>query len=240
MKFNKTLLLLLLCHFIIQIINCKNLNTSNSNKIKRKKSKTSTKGSLLTTIKKETKKDEYGEGSIFFLDRHELSCSIGVLTDFSLVMQGPYKYQYNYSCVQPAHCDDNCIAELTKSDANTCKNLSTTPADIEKEDKKSLKSLDKHELKCPDEFLLTGFHMQSKRNPNKIFYNYRCCPSKVQNCKAGQSEWKPFGDNSVKELDKLKVGHVDPSRFGLKDFKVQLDLAKNTFSYHYTACEIVG
>ena len=199
-----------------------------------------TKETLITEISISTDPKEINKGSIYNLDNHEIACNIGVLSKWELALEGPYKQKFNYSCVQPAKCDANCIEELKKSDAKICKHLTTSPNDINTDDKASINFLDRHDIKCDDNFLLTQVHMQSKKNPNKIFFNFTCCPATVRDCKDQESDWWPYGNMSTEVLNKHACGMADSLRNGLQSFKLQVDYNKKSWSWKFRTCTIVG
>jgi len=240
MKFYKTHFFILLS-YLIQNMVCKNIYSEQSLRTeKTRKSKRTTDKTLLTLIKKSTKTEESGNGSIYYLDRHDMSCDIGVLTEFTFLKEGPYKLKYDFSCVQPLKCDESCIAQLRKHDANTCKTMSTPVNDIGGDDKKSMNFLDRHHVKCPDGMLLTRAKMESKRNPNKIYYNYTCCPHKVEECKEIKTPPTPYKNFSTDVMDKCRVGDPEPLKRGIKEFKMEMDYGKSTFIYKSTTCLIIG
>ncbi len=236
MKFKHFIFLLFVTNCIFEFTyTYKEQNLNSRSKLKRR-----AKSSPLTLVNKSTNANDYGHGSIFYLDRHNLNCDIGVLTSFKLKREGKYKYKYDYSCVQPTQCDANCIQEMKKKDAKICKHLTTPPNAIAKDDKKSMNYLDRHNLNCPDGFLMTQFNLKSKHNPNKIYFNYTCCPAKTKDCAQSAMPWRSFGDFSAVVLDNYKVGHLDVKSHAIKQFRLQVDYAKKSYSYKYTSCFIIG
>lgn len=235
MKFYNFVALLICISYLIISISCNSVRSKKSLKSKRVNAKDG-----LTMIRKNTKDEESGKGSIFYLDRHNLNCETGAMSEFTLMRKGPYKYHFNYACILPTKCDQNCVKMLKEHDAKNCQHKTTTPNDINSDENKSLNFLDRHKIECPADHLLTQFNMKSKRNPNKIFFNYTCCPAKVSDCKEGKMKEKAFGDFSTLQLGQYKVGHESPDQYALRGFQLKVDYASKKYHYEYSYCKVIG
>ena len=180
-------------------------------------------------------------GSIYTLEHHNLNCGIGVLTQFNLKKLGPYKCQFEYKCVQPSACNKNCENFLKKQDGKKCKSESTKPESVEKNDKKSVMSLKSHKIDCGKGRLLTQIAAKSRKNLNKLYYNYTCCQMKVGACKVETLAWKSYAqDMSINIMDGYKVGNQAPLSNGIQTIKLEVDAKKKSFRYEITTCIIIG
>ena len=192
--------------------------------------------------KKSTLSNDWGNSSTIFLDRHDVNCGIGALSGFRLTRQGETKYRYDYQCIMPQNCSDNCIANIKKVDQEKCKKLSTYPNILGtskgNEYGKSTNYLMLHNVNCPEGFILTQFHL--RRKPPKIYYSFTCCPAVTKECKSILTSPSDYGDYGAIYLDRQNVQVPDPKAQAVTGFKLNTDYGKREYYYKVDFCVITG
>lgn len=114
---------------------------------------------------KETKKtpsNEWGGGNATYLDRHDVSCDKGtVINKFKLTRPNETQIAYSYDCASAKGLDN-------------CENLTTA---FDDDGGGNTAALSKHKVQCPENKILTRFHLTkgSEADKNKWRYEYTCC-----------------------------------------------------------------
>jgi len=241
MKYNNIAILAFLCLSFIFTERVSILN-SKSNKAKKGKSPKNGK-SPLTAPTKVTKVTPNGKGDLFKLADHDIDCKTGCLSRFTYKNVGPYKGHFEFNCVVPSDCNPECVKRLSVHDAKTCKFKHTTPNGIPKQHEHALSGLTTHPLHCDKDTLMTRIKMNLKKNPDKVFFNYTCCPMKVGPCKKFEGPWKNHQNLSTLALNNYPIGALKPedvASHGIKSCKIEIDKAKKTFRWTGETCVIIG
>lgn len=125
----------------------------------------------LAVLNKETTPNDWGEGSIFYLDRHKVDCGVGsALQGFALQNLNQNKILYKFACKS---------SPLIK--AESVYDEKTVDNDTNENDRASIHYLDRHQILCHDGHALQSFKLErSPGDPKKIYYSFKCI--KVINC----------------------------------------------------------
>ncbi len=146
-------------------------------------------------------------------------------------------FHYEYSCLVPEGCDNDCKSQIEEIDKKSCKNL-TTPLNILGEELgKSTNYLDRYNVKCPPNFSLKGFRLE--RNSPKVNYRFTCCPARLEKCSVLTTKATSFKDYSTGELEKQNIVLKGKDQ-ALTGFKLQVDYRTKSYSYKVNFCTITG
>lgn len=108
-------------------------------------------------INKNTDANDWGNGNLIYLDRHNIDCRGKPLAKFRLTRPSNGKIRYDFEC-------------NNLKTAGQCRNIDTG---WNQEDKSSI-YLDRHNVKCDPNEVITRFKL--KRNgKGKFRYDYQCC-----------------------------------------------------------------
>lgn len=108
--------------------------------------------------KKKTKFDSDGKGNTIFLDRQNVDCNKQYLNTFRLQRNtGGKKVQYAFTCCEMPE-EKTCVEKETNLNDDGGGNAIY---------------LDRHEVKCDDDFSLSRFKLE--RSGGKYQYRYTCC-----------------------------------------------------------------
>jgi len=177
---------------------------------------------------KKTPKNDWGNGSIFNLDRHEVNCAQGnLLQGFHLIRPSPKTISYEYSCTKN-------IGSTNHSDSY---NTSTPWSDTGKNERSSANFLDRHFVLCKPGYALQQFKLM--RKGKKVSYNYRCARANLSDCKSHTTK-KSFGNKVYQSfyLDRqsilVRAGRV------LTNFKLISSYQKGVafYQYNYSSCQL--
>lgn len=138
-----------------------------------------------------TPSNDYGDGVIFYLDRHYLQCNPGEgLTAFHLWRPNANRISYEYQCDRTAAIDVSSAYEAA-----------TTIDGVASNWKESAQFLDRHPIVCRQDYVLTGFSFH--RFGNQFRYNYRCVAMKVTFCVEDvYTNWNDGNLGTVAYLDR--------------------------------------
>jgi uncharacterized protein YegP (UPF0339 family) len=120
--------------------------------------KCSSKGALGPLSSKDTGFNDEGGGNVIYLDRHNVDCGTGALSQFNLTRDGKGKYRYNYKCAssnKPLQCRDVTTPVNDHGGGDTI-------------------YLDRHNISCNNDEVISKFKLMSLPG-NKIQYSYKCC-----------------------------------------------------------------
>jgi hypothetical protein len=116
-----------------------------------------------------TNRNDDGDQSIFFLDRHQVYCGVGEgLQFFHLYRPTGNTIAYEYQCTQSDAIEPTYYDDYTQWDS-TASN-----------EKESTQYLDRHNIQCKTDHALVGFNME--RRGSQIRYRFRCSPIKAISC----------------------------------------------------------
>jgi len=189
-----------------------------------------------------TRSNNWGGGRTIYLDRHRSNCGIGAVSQFQYKRQkvnGKWtKFRYQTVCIMPKNCINKCPESLKKLDDKLCKYHKTKPDVLGDWGGLSTNYLDRHYVKCPGNFVLNNFKMQTENR--KVFYHYRCCPAKVLSCSSYTTPIKSYGNlgNQVLESQVVKVPNI--KTMAMTGFRLLTNESQRGFQYHVDYCVVEG
>jgi len=120
-----------------------------------------------TQFQTRTGGNDWGNGSVFYLDRHSVDCGAGkVLQGFHLYRPASNLIAYEFACKSHPAIQGNTYNDQTPWNA--------TDGD------KSTNFLDRHDVRCKAGYALQQFKLI--RNGRNIAYQYRCVQFNSNNC----------------------------------------------------------
>jgi hypothetical protein len=137
--------------------------------------------------------NDNGNGSIFYLDRHTVSCGTGnALNRFQLFREND-TIRYNYNCI------------YSESISTACSDY-TTPVNSTRDGDSTHTThyLDRHDVNCPNDSLLTDFVLTRSGSRN-IYYKYTCCKASITSCVDQYTSWQDGGNYQNYYLDRQNV-----------------------------------
>lgn len=162
------------------------------------------------------------DGNIIYLDRHGVSCNANALNQLNLKRKGDAQgnpdgnFRYDFTC--------------TSGGALGPSQNKTTP--LNDLGNGSAVYLDRHDVKCGDNEVLTGLKLVT--NGGKIQYQYKCAPSSAKlTCRQDNTQFDAEGDGRSVFLDRHNV-KCKPN-----EALSRLHLARKgdgNFRYEYTCC----
>lgn len=222
-KFIQILIFLILNITLIGALYAKSSNTL----LKKNSLQTSSKD--LVNLNQSTPDQDWGDGAIFYLDRHDVDCKKAALQGFHLRRPNDRSLSYAFACSSSKAIKQNVVQKETPWNSTN------------DDDKKSAHYLDRHEVKCDNKYALQKFALV--RDGNRIQYKYRCVEA---NCVDVQNQVTPetdAGNYNTVFLDRQKI-QVSSDRL-LVGFKLNTRHEKSFFSsksfysYTLTTCKIV-
>lgn len=116
----------------------------------------------IPNLQNSTAPNDYGSGDIRYLDRHNINCGDTEIKDIQFIKNEDGTIQYNYKC-----------GNLTLKDfVNRETEFQETGANHNRISRNIY--LDRHNINCPDEKILTRVQLQTQDGYRDIKYNYRC------------------------------------------------------------------
>ena len=113
-------------------------------------------GDYRNTIQKNTDLNDYGNGNTIYLDRHEINCNNKGIKDIKFIKEND-RIKYDYKCG---------IYNLN--------NISNHETNYEDNGQGRNIFLDRHNLNCPNDKILTKIKLKTNHQTNQIKYNYTC------------------------------------------------------------------
>jgi hypothetical protein len=162
-----------------------------------------------------------GSGSIFFLDRHTVSCGEHQAINSFKLEKDHKKIRYVYTCV----LSDQHIT-------NECHDKETPLNDTDHNEKTSTDFLDRHKIACEDGNVLRSFALH--RKDHKINYKYQCCKAHLKSCSKRNYEDMPKHDKSTHSLDNHNVDATGVDVFS----SIHLTAQGKNYSYHNKVCKL--
>ena len=163
-------------------------------------------------------------GSIVTLSYHEVDCKHAGLTKIALEKDGS-EIHYGYACIK----DPNNI------DSSQCVEKSTGWTSTDSDLKKSLNSLNRLDVDCPDNSVLSRFKLNY--NNKQVEYEYTCCTAKINSCETMYTSYKDIGDWQVYNLDPIDMV-VNSSNKVITRFKGERKGRDNDVRYTYEVCTL--
>lgn len=181
-----------------------------------------------------TRETDWGEGSIFYLDRHNVDAGPKrVICGFNLYMPKKGKIAYQF-----------CTSQAYKGRYYQHQNISTQTydkytawGDTASDETQSAHFLDRHEVKCDGDDLIQQFQLQ--RKGNQIRYRYRCVKTSIKKCHNDKTDFN--SKNSSLQIINLQKLHISlPLGHGLNSFKLHVKHKNNKtlFRYDYKHCSL--
>jgi len=183
----------------------------------------------IPVFNKKTSPGDWGNGSVFNFDKHNVECGNGFLMQgFHLKRPTPNTLAYEYACVK----------NIGTNNPNDSYTQNTPWNDTGNNQVSSTNYLDRHSLACKPGFALQQFKMV-RNNKNKIAFNYRCAKSKLSDC--GSEITKESDGNNVFQniyLDRQQI--ITSAGRVLTQFKLNSRYAGGKVYYHYslTTCQM--
>jgi hypothetical protein len=184
-----------------------------------------------------TLEDDDGGGDVIFLDRHNVYCGPAeAMTGFGISRPRGGRIQVGYSCSR-----NDGILRDTKDFVTDWKEA----ADDWFSQKVSANRLDKHDVKCPSDYGLRGFRVQTRCGGIicDIRIAYQCVELKVRSCNDSQTGWINGEDGQNYMLSKQWIS-LDNTRI-LTGFRLHSDsyfrwfnIRGMNFMYSYSYCDI--
>jgi hypothetical protein len=166
---------------------------SNPNKVWFDYKVTTFAGKGSSTFSGETVWTSAGSGSIWYLDRHSVSCasSNSAIRAFNYEWNNNDNMRYQFDCIS-----NNNIS-------NECETRNTKLSDIDYNEKKTINFLDRQNVSCMADESLRSFKLD--RVDNRLSYKIECCKS--NNISSYKNRWDKTdqGDRQSYYLDRQRV-----------------------------------
>ena len=173
-----------------------------------------------------TSSNENGEGKVYYLDRHNVSCnidSLGGINGFQLKsINDNGTIQYEYKCLNGIDTSDG-------SDHNTTPDVDGDPPHTV--------YLDRHTVDCATK-PITQFRLHRNSEGDKIFYKYHCAKGPASStCRDVTTEYNDQGAGNVRYLDRHAV-KCNEGEY-LSKFRLDADDNDTTgrYRYEYKCCK---
>lgn len=205
--------------------NITNIKSANSTRVKKPDGNT---GKANKPINESTKPNDWGNGSIFYLDRHDVNCGENrVLHGFHLIRPRPNQLAYEFSCLKVNNKHDNSIASKEKTKYDETAN----------NDRSSTNYLDRHNIVCKPNHAIQEFKLI--RDGRKIAYSYKCLAVKVSDCKS-ESTQESYGHNVFETIYLDRQRLIAGENRVLTQFKLNSRYEGNKvfYKYSYTSCRL--
>lgn len=176
-------------------------------------------------LPKYTSLNQQNNGSVFYLDRHDVTCNDpnSVLNSFTIENWYNFtQFRYRYNCSQSAQLiSNNCNENVTQWDA-TDSNENT-----------SVNFLDRHTLTCGKNAAIKGFRMTRY---NSFFrYVYNCCElNNVVSSEVYSNNWTDAGGWSMVFLDRQWTTGLPDEVINSLSFQVRYDGNQLRYWAEYT------
>lgn len=137
--------------------------------------------------------DDDGNGSIFYLDRHDINCGAGNLINRFRMQRVGDQMRYEFTCV------------YSKSIFGTCLNYSTPVNSTKSGDSThSTHYLDRHNISCPTGYGVSRFKLQ-RSGSRDIYFDYTCCQANFSSCRDVITSLQDGGNQQTFYLDRQNV-----------------------------------
>lgn len=175
-----------------------------------------------------TAANDWGKGSIFYLDRHNVDCGPGrILRGFHLFRPSESQIAYEFACLSHSLISNETYEKQTGWNDTGYEFSSTN-------------HLDRHEINCGRDMIQ---QFQLIRQGKKIAYKYRCVKAETIDCKLKENEMTLANIEGLRQtiyLDRQRVLAED--NYGLNAFRLYTIYDKRNenanYSYRYTYCKL--
>jgi hypothetical protein len=149
-------------------------------------------GTGSSIVNRNTGWNDAGEGSIWFLDRHRVTCNMNnaAIKSFWYERSGE-RIRYNYDCV------------IHPKISNTCESRRTKMSDVGSSEYKSLNFLDRQQVFCFGDESMKSFKLE--RVDNRLQYSVECCKTEFVSDYKTRWEKTDMGNKNSYYLDRQKV-----------------------------------
>lgn len=207
---------------------------------------------MTSIYNRETQWNDYGNGSINYLDRHNVDCNENNSALHSYVYEHRDEtrqkrilfkkhsftvtnLRYSYTCVKSPEISDK------------CQTFKTTAQDANFIVEKSLNSLVKHNVSCPQNSVMkrfklrhqgrfdTGFGVVFRLDPKdrpQLFYEYTCCEANISRIIYAQTPPSYGGDNEYYNLRNQFIDAKDLN--AISSFSMQLSKTDIYYSMRFS------
>ena len=174
--------------------------------------------------------NDWGNGSVYFLDRHSLDCGAGK------VLQGFHLYRPAWNLIAYEFACKNHLGVLGDT-----YNDQTRWNDTDGNERTSTNYLDRHDVRCRGGYALQQFKLI--RNGRQIAYQYRCVQINSQNCVSARTNESWGNRNHSYEniyLDRQNVNAGDGR--ALTQFKLNSNYRNGGvfYTYEITHCQLAN
>ncbi len=183
----------------------------------------------IPVFNKVTRPNDWGNGNIFYLDRHDVECGNGfVMQGFHLKRPTPNTIAYEYACQR----------NVGSSNPNDSYTKNTEWNETGNNPVSSTNYLDRHTVFCKQSYALQSFKMI--RQANKIAFNFRCAKSNLSDCRSSTTK-ETDGNNVFQHIYLDRQMILTTSGRVLTQFKLNTRYAGGKVFYHYsyTVCQMM-
>jgi hypothetical protein len=173
---------------------------------------------------KSTNWNDAGEGSVWFLERHNLMCDYpnSAMTSFKYERNGD-GIRYVFKCIQNNKISNSCSTNYTKW------------KDVGGYEKEAIHYLDRHLVACPVHTTLRGFVIRRQDAPgNLLRYEYTCCQTEYSKTIANRTERTSMGNRNTFYLDRQRFLPLGPDE-ALQSFKLETKFDPDELDYYFTS-----
>jgi len=174
--------------------------------------------------------NDWGRGSVYYLDRHSVDCGPGkVLQGFHLYRPAWNSIAYEFACKSHPAVLSNTYNDQTRWN------------DTDNNERTSTNYLDRHDVRCRGGYALQQFKLI--RNGRNIAYQFRCVQINAQGCNSGQTA-QSWGNRSRNFenifLDRQRV-YVGENR-ALTQFKLNSSYRNGGvfYTYGFSSCQLAN
>ena len=165
-----------------------------------------------------------GIGNIYYLDRHEPTCSNGAMTYFRL-QRSSNNVSYSVNCIRSE------AIGYTVNNYFTGYN-GTNGA-------KSVNYLDRHDVTCPNGQVLRSFRLtRQPSNNSNVRYDFSCVNAEILCCKSYTNGPTDMGNRSAFYLDRQPVGQQNTTNFAMRRFKLNTSYGPDRLFFLYEMCKL--
>lgn len=177
--------------------------------------------------RKKTQAVDWGEGSIFFLDR--LNVDVGpkkVLRQFLLYKPTEDQMAYKFDYSESPSISENTYVKYTEWN------------ETDSDEKASIRYLDRHHLKCNNKDMIQQFQLEREgSNGSRIRYKYRCVKVNSRSCLETAEYFFDFHHRSTAQLSKYEM--FIPPGYGINSFKLDsMRSVKTIWGYSVKYCRL--
>ena len=133
----------------------------------------------------------------------------------------PLEFRYTYNC-----------RNIGDNDKNNQSTSHTTT--INDSGGGSVVFLDRHDVKCPDNQVMSNLTLKSNDDNSSVWYEYDCKNVNATTCETYTTTFAPSGGGAIEYLDRHHVNC--PNDKALNQFRLKRDQDGTNYRYEYTCC----